>query len=46
MPLCAALALGVAKEAFDVGEIGRDIEIAHSTVETFVTVLQVGVITC
>ena len=36
-----ALLVGVAKEAFEVGEIGEDLEIIHSTLETLVAVIQV-----
>ena len=36
-----ALLVGVAKEAFEVGEIGEDLEILHSTLETLVAVIQV-----
>ena len=43
LPSCLlALLLGVAKEAFNVGEIGRDLEIIHSSVETFVALIQVS----
>ena len=37
----AVLAIGVTKEALEVGEISRDLEIIHSVLETLVTVSQV-----